>query len=80
MDACLSCLGTPQGEGRHGGVEPHLAGLHRRLQKYPEQADQCMYMYVWQNDKRERGTINPRIWGTIFNCPFRHAVVTFYRP
>ena len=48
MDACLSCPGTPQGEGRHGGVEPCLAGLHRPLQKYPGPwtgASRSMTMY-----------------------------------
>ena len=48
VDAFLSCPGTPQGVGRHGGVEPCLAGLHRWLQKYPGASrSMYVYMYVW---------------------------------
>ena len=32
--------GTPQGEGRHGGVEPCLTGCYGSIL---EQVDQCMY-------------------------------------
>ena len=35
VDACLSCPGTPRGEGDMERFDPCLAGLHRQVQKYP---------------------------------------------
>ena len=40
MDACLSCPGTPQGEGRHGGLSPAWQASTGGYRSILEQADQ----------------------------------------